>query len=103
MQGAHDPLQADRLGRVAAVVVALALLIAAAAAVFDPEGGWLSLAGVLAACTPTTIFLAASLNPSGFSVAAGVALSASLLRIGRPGATPRGCGRCSGAAARRCS
>jgi predicted membrane protein DUF2142 len=88
MQGAHDPLQADRLGRVAAVVVALALLIAAAAAVFDPESGWLSLAGVLAACTPTTIFLAASLNPSGFSVAAGVALSASLLRIGRPGRLP---------------
>lgn len=88
IRSAHDPLQADRLARVPAVVVALVLLIAAAAAVFEPPDGWLSLVGVLAACTPTVIFLAASLNPSGFSVAAGVALSASLLRIGRPGATP---------------
>jgi predicted membrane protein DUF2142 len=88
IRSAHDPLQADRLGRVAAVVVALALLIAAAAAVFDPEDGWLSLVGVLATCTPTAIFLAGSLNPSGLSVAAGIGMSASLLRIGRPSSTP---------------
>jgi hypothetical protein len=88
LRSAHDPLQADRLGRVAAVIVALVLLIAAAAAVFEPAEGWLSLIGVLAACTPTAIFLAASLNPSGLATAAGIAMSASLLRIGRPGATP---------------
>jgi Predicted membrane protein (DUF2142) len=88
IQAARDPLQAVRLGRAAAAIVALAFLISAAAAVFDPEAGWLSLSGVLATCTPTVIFLAASLNPSGASVAAGIALCASLLRIGRPAAAP---------------
>jgi hypothetical protein len=88
IRAAHGPLQAVRLGRAAAAIVALAFLIAAAAAVFDPEAGWLSLTGVLATCTPTVIFLAASLNPSGASVAAGIALCASLLRIGRPGSIP---------------
>jgi predicted membrane protein DUF2142 len=85
---AHDPLQADRVGRVAAMVVALALLIAAAAAVFDAADGWLSLAGLVAACTPTAIFLAGSLNPSGLSVAAGIGMCASLLRIGRQSPAP---------------
>jgi hypothetical protein len=88
IRAAHGPLAAVRVGRAAAAIVALAFLIAAAATVFDPEAGWLSLAGVVATCTPTVIFLAASLNPSGASVAAGIALCAALLRIGRPEAAP---------------
>jgi hypothetical protein len=68
---------------------ALALLIAAAVTLFQSTADWLSLAGILAACTPTAIFLAASLNPSGLSVCAGIALTASLLRIGRDKSTPR--------------
>jgi hypothetical protein len=90
LPAAHDPLDAVRLGRVAALVLALALLVAAAAAVFDREDGWLSLAGVLAATTPTAIFLAASLNPSGLSVAAGIGMCAGLLRIGRRDSAPAG-------------
>ncbi len=88
LRGGHDPPQADRLGRVVAVIIALAFLIGAAAAVFDPAAGWLSLAGVLAACTPMAIFLAASLSPSGLTTAGGIAMTAALLRIGRPDLTP---------------
>jgi hypothetical protein len=86
---ANNPHDAVRLGRLASMTIAVALLIAAAIALFEPAGGWLSLAGVLAACTPTGIFLAASLTPSGLSVCAGIALTASLLRIGRVGLAPR--------------
>ncbi len=83
-----DPLEADRLGRLASMLIALSLLIAAAATLFQPAGGWLSIAGVFAACTPTAIFLAAGLTPSGLSVSAGIALTASLLRIGRDDRAP---------------
>jgi hypothetical protein len=85
----QNPLEADRLGRLANMPFALALLIAAAVTLFQSTADWLSLAGILAACTPTAIFLAASLNPSGLSVCAGIALTASLLRIGRDKSTPR--------------
>jgi hypothetical protein len=88
MQAGHTPLEADRLGRLAGMVLALGLLVAAATALFAPAGGWLSLAGILATCTPTAIFLAGSLTPSGLSVSAGIALTAALLRIGRDDAPP---------------
>ncbi|MFI5038665.1 MAG: DUF2142 domain-containing protein [Solirubrobacterales bacterium] len=83
VQAGENPPQAVLFGRLATMPIALALLIAAAAALFAPSGGWLSLVGILAACTPTAIFLASSLNPSGLSISAGIALTASLLRIGR--------------------
>jgi Predicted membrane protein (DUF2142) len=89
VSAADNPRDAVRLGRLAGISFALALLIAAAVALFQPGRGWLSLAGVLAACTPTAIFLAASLTPSGLSVSAGIALTASLLRIGRADSAPR--------------
>jgi hypothetical protein len=89
VRAADNPLEADRLGRLASMSVALALLIAAAIVLFQAAAGWLSLAGVLAACSPTAIFLAASLTPSGLSVSAGIALTASLLRIGRADQAPR--------------
>ena len=83
VQAGENPPQAVLFGRVVTMPIALALLIAAAAVLFAPSGGWLSLVGILAACTPTAIFLASSLNPSGLSVSAGIALTASLRRIGR--------------------
>jgi len=85
----ENALDADRLGRLAGMPVAVALLILAAVALFQSADGWLSLAGILGACTPTAIFLAASMTPSGLSVSAGIALTASLLRIGRPDLAPR--------------
>ncbi|MFZ1993902.1 MAG: DUF2142 domain-containing protein, partial [Solirubrobacteraceae bacterium] len=39
---------------------------------------------------PTALFLAASMNPSGLSIGAGIALCAALLRIGRREPAPRG-------------
>ena len=85
----ENPLEADHIGRLAGLLVALSLLIAAAVALFQSAGGWLSLVGLLAACTPTAIFLAASLTPSGLSVSAGIALSASWLTIDRTDTAPR--------------
>jgi hypothetical protein len=85
---AHTPAAAVRLGRLADLVIDLTLLVLAAAAMFDRAAGWLSLIGILAACTPTALFLASSLTPSGMSVCAAIAFVAALLRMSRQQAAP---------------
>jgi hypothetical protein len=84
----QTPAQAVRLGRVAAMIVGLALVLAAAATLYDRASGWLSLVGILGACTPTALFLVSSLTPSGMSVSAAIALTAALLRVSRDQAAP---------------
>ena len=56
----------------------------------------LALAGVLVAVTPMTLFLAGSVNPSGFEIATGIALWAHVLAVARRAevgvaAVPRTC------------
>ena len=84
-----DPYEALRLGRLASLAVALALLSAALVTLATGAQSWLVLAGVLAAATPMAIFLTASLTPSGLATSAAIALVASLLRLTRDGRTPR--------------
>jgi len=80
---ADDPAGGDRLARVAGLLPALALLVAAALCV--------GVLGTLAAVTPMAIYSAATLNGSGLEIAAGVAFAAALLRVARPGG-PAGAG-----------
>src|SRR5205807_398075 len=63
-----DPLEAVRVGRVIAMFACLLLLGSAVWVLYDPEAGWLSLTGLVAACTPSAVFLAGSLSPSGLAV-----------------------------------
>jgi predicted membrane protein DUF2142 len=82
LPAADDPLEAVWFGRIAGLLTRLLLLAWAVWVLYRRRDGWLSLAGLIAACTPTTIFLMASLNPSGLSVSAGIALSCCLLALG---------------------
>ena len=73
----HQPVAADRFGRAANLLVTLVLLAIALYAMAD------ALIGVVAAVTPTVVFLAASVTDSSFEIAAGIAFVASLLRLSR--------------------
>ena len=89
VRAADDPPDAVRYGRMVTLLMPLLLLTGAAWILYRPGGGWLSLAGLLAACTPMALFLAASLSPSGLSASAGIALTASLIGLTRPGGSGR--------------
>jgi Predicted membrane protein (DUF2142) len=81
---------ADRWGRIASLIPALAMLALALALLWDRRAGGLSLLGIVVAVTPMVIFCAASLTGSGLEICAGIAFAAALLRVWRDdGAPPR--------------
>ena len=75
---------ADRLGRLATLVVWLALLAAAVWMLWDATVGGVSLAGLLVAITPMVVFIGASLTGSSLEIISSIAFLAALLRIARP-------------------
>jgi len=83
MRAASGPLSAMRLGRLGIAVVACALLVAAAWLLWDGGRGALAIAGLVVAVTPTAVYFASTLNPSGIEIAAAVCFAAALLRICR--------------------
>ena len=80
---------ADRWGRIASLIPALAMLALALALLWDPRAGGLSLLGLVVAVTPMVLFCAASLTGSGLEVTAGIAFAAALLRVWRDDGAPR--------------
>jgi hypothetical protein len=77
LNAADDPAWGNRLARLAGLLPAFVLLLAAALAV--------GVLGPLVAVTPMVVYCAATMNGSGLEIAAGVALAAALLRATRPG------------------
>jgi hypothetical protein len=76
------------LARAGSLILALAWLVVALA-LTGPGVGWGTI-GVVAAITPTTLFIAAVVNPSGLELAANLAFIAALGRLRRDGArTPQ--------------
>lgn len=71
-----------RLARVAVAASCLLLVAVAVAALWSPGSGS-SLLGIFVAFTPMAAFLAASMNTSGFEIAAGICLAAGVLRFSR--------------------
>lgn len=80
VRAADTASAADRLGRLATLVVWLALLGAAAWLLADALGG------LLLAITPQVIFVGTSLTGSSLEIAASIAFFAALLRLPRRGA-----------------
>ncbi len=76
----RDRLVALRLARIASAITSLLLLVTAVLCFVIDDASSL---GVLVAVTPMVVFIGSVLNPSGPEVAAGVALIASLLALGR--------------------
>jgi hypothetical protein len=65
------------------------LLSTAVALLWRRDAALLPLVGLVVAITPTLIFLASSLNPSGFEIAASIAFCAAVLRLARDQDSPR--------------
>ena len=83
---ASTPDAAVRLGRLAMALATLLLLAVAGFALWDPDVGLLSLAGVLVAVTPMVLFIGASLNSSALEISGAIAFCACLIRLaGDPG------------------
>jgi hypothetical protein len=80
---ASTPDAAVRLGRLAMALATLLLLAGAVFAVWDPDVGLLSLAGVLVAVTPMVLFVGASLNSSALEISGAIAFCACLIRLAR--------------------
>ena len=86
---ARDPGIANVLASAVSAALAVAFLGLATAMVWRPDRGGISLVGLAVAATPMTVYVVASLNPSGPEIAAGIAFSAGLLRLARAGSPPR--------------
>ena len=84
----EGPADAVRLGRAAGALLVLALLAAAVLALWDRGRGGPALLGALAAVTPLTLFLGASMNGNGLEIAAGVATAAAILCLTRRAPAP---------------
>ncbi len=84
MSPASDATTALWLARAGSLIAALAWLVIALA-LAGPVPGW-SVIGVLAATTPTMLFISAAVNPSGLELAANLALISALGRLRRDGA-----------------
>ena len=80
---------ADRWGRIASLIPALAMLALALTLLWDARAGGVSLLGVVVAVTPMVLFCAASLTGSGLEITAGIAFAAALLRVWRDDGAPR--------------
>jgi hypothetical protein len=83
MSGASHTTTALWLGRAASLTVALAWLVLALV-LAGPDLGW-NVIGVAAAATPTLLFIASVLNPSGLELAASLAFVSALARLRRDG------------------
>jgi hypothetical protein len=83
MRAAGDPLNAMRLGRVANAGLSLGLLVLAALVLWERSRGALSLVGLVVAVTPTVVFFATILNPSGPELTGAICFTACLLRLTR--------------------
>ena len=83
MAGASHTTTALWLGRAASLTVALAWLVLALV-LAGPGLGWNAI-GVAAAATPTLLFIASVLNPSGLELAASLAFISALARLRRDG------------------
>jgi hypothetical protein len=84
-----SPDNLDRLMRLSKAFLCMILLAIAVAVLWQPGSRLLPFVGLVVALTPTEVFLASSLNPSGFEIAASVAFCASLLRLTRDEEPPR--------------
>lgn len=78
---AHDPLSADRLGRLADAITALILLAISIALLWTGEVA--SLIGLLVAVTPMVLFTNAIINPSGLEISASITFTAAILALHR--------------------
>jgi len=87
---ADGPLDAAALGSAVSALCCLALLLAGVVLLYRPGVGGLWLAGPLVALSPSVLYFAAALNPSGPEIAAGVAMGGALLRLARPERPPPG-------------
>ena len=85
---ADDPSTGVLLARAAGALLVVTLLVLAAAVLWDPATGAVSLFGLLLAVTPMVVFLASAVSASGAEVAAGVCYLAAVLRLTRPRPPP---------------
>ena len=81
----NDPVEAGRYGRLAMLLMWIALLSVAVWMLWDRSTGGLSLLGLVVAITPAAVFIGSSLNNSGIEIAASVAFFSALLRLARAG------------------
>ena len=88
-RGAGDAATALRRARLANVVLWVGLVATAALLLVDRDRPGLSLVGLVLAVTPMTVFLGASVAPSGTEVVAAICYWGALLRLSRPGPPPR--------------
>jgi predicted membrane protein DUF2142 len=89
IRAANNPSNAIRLGRLAMLLPALALLVAATWLLWTPAAPGASLLGLAVAITPMVLFIAANLSPSGPEVAGAICFAAALLRLARAEPPPR--------------
>jgi hypothetical protein len=76
---AHDPLTADRLGRLGTATTCLILLAVAVKLLWTGET--VSVTGILVAVTPMVLFTNAIINPSGLEIAASITYTAAILAL----------------------
>ncbi|HVE91930.1 MAG TPA: DUF2142 domain-containing protein [Actinomycetota bacterium] len=89
MRPASDAQAALRAGRAASAAVCLGLLVAAAALLWDPRTGGLSLAGLVVCATPMVVFVLSQLSGSGLEVAGTLCLASALIHLSRDGPASR--------------
>jgi hypothetical protein len=83
MRAGDSPAAGNRLARAGAAAGALGFLALAAALLWG--AGPRSLLGLTAAVTPMVLFTGAVVNPAGLEIAAGLAMTAAVLRVHRHG------------------
>ena len=88
MRLANHAAGADRLARVASLLVWVAMLAIAAAALWDAEAGIAAFAGLMVAISPMAVFIGSSLNGSSLEIAGSAAFFATLLRLLRGDGSP---------------
>jgi hypothetical protein len=84
MRAGQSPIAALILGRLAGLLLAWLLVLAAVLALWEP-GSPLSLLGILAAITVNGVATMATLNPSGVEIASAICVTACLIRLWRAG------------------
>jgi Predicted membrane protein (DUF2142) len=78
-----SPDNLDRLMRAAKAILSLAFVAGAVFLLWNAESRLVSLVGLIVAITPMTVFLSATLNPSGLEIVSALAFAAALLRLTR--------------------
>jgi hypothetical protein len=80
-----SPDNLERLMRAGNAILSLAFIASAVFLLWDAESRLISLIGLIVAITPMTVFLSATLNPSGLEIVSALAFAAALLRLTREG------------------